>query len=122
MGAEWFDYKGEKIMYSDYRNHKTEEELFQTLAMAEKLVRMTDHEVPMLFNYEGVSLTMGFMNRLKELGQEVARSQRLNRQALIGINGMKNILLQSYLRATGETRIKLFSTEEEALNWLVERK
>lgn len=122
MGAAWFEYKGEKIMYVDYRDNKTEDELFQTLATAEKLVRMTDTEVPMLFNYEGVSLTMGFMNRLKDLGQEVARSQRLNRQAVVGITGLKNILLRGYLRATGETRIKVSSSEKEALDWLIAQK
>lgn len=120
MGAAWLDYNGTKILYIDYRRSKSEEELLQTLSLAEKMVRITsiEIEIPMLFNYDGVLLTIGFMNRLKELGQEVARSDRLNRQAVVGITGFKNILLQSYLLATGETRIKLFRTEYEALAWL----
>ena len=118
MGADWLDYNGQKIMYIDYREHKTEAELLQTLAMAEKLIRMTTTDIPMLFNYEGVSVTVGFMKRLKELGKEAARSQRLNRQAVVGITGLKSILLQGYLRTTGETRIQSFETEQDALDWL----
>jgi len=57
-----------------------------------------------------------FMARLKETGKQV--KPVMEKQAIVGITGLKAILLDAYNRFT-ESASKPFSTQEEAKEWLV---
>lgn len=120
MSATWVEHKGRKIIYLDFRECKSEDELLQVLAESEKLITGTSGVVWAVSNYEGVAVTAGFLNRLKEMGKRAVQSQRIEKLALLGITQMKNILVQGYLNATGQKNIRTFNSEKEALDWLAE--
>ena len=44
---------------------------------------------------------------------------KMKPQEVIGISGMKTILLDGYILFTGAKDLKIFNTEAEALDWLV---
>ena len=57
------------------------------------------------------------MTRVQELGK--VNYPNLGKQALLGVTGLKNILLQGFLTVTGTKDMKPFENEAEALEWLV---
>jgi hypothetical protein len=59
------------------------------------------------------------MERVKQLGRTVF-SQKAERSALVGITGLKLVLLQAYIAFTGHKNIQVFRSEAAALEWLVE--
>ncbi len=120
MSASWIEHKGKKILYLDFRNCKTEDELLQVLAESQAFILATTGSVVTLSNYEGVSVTTGFLNRLKELGKRAVQNQRIEKLALLGITEMKSVLVQGYLNATGQKNMRTFNSEQEALDWLAE--
>jgi hypothetical protein len=120
MGVKWIEHKGKKIVYLDFRDCKTEEQLLQVLSETQALFQATAGTVVTLSNYEGVSVTAGFLNRLKELGKRAVQTQRIERMAVLGITEIKSVLVQGYLNATGQKNMRTFNSESEALDWLAE--
>ena len=115
---KWIDHKGKKIMYGDYRGLKTIEEMLQTLdeAISEELASPT--KVLVLANFEDSFGSPEFMGHLKQVGKEML--PKVQKTAVLGITGVKGILLNAYIRFTGDENIRTFDTEAEALDWLVE--
>jgi hypothetical protein len=44
---------------------------------------------------------------------------KVAKTALLGIAGVKGVLVQGYAFFTGEKNLKTFSTEQDAMEWLV---
>ncbi len=120
MSAKWMQHKGKKILYLDFRGSQTEDDLIQVLAEAQAHILAIRESVLTLSNYEGVSVTTGFLNRLKEMGRQAVQNQRIDKLALLGITEMKNVLVQGYLSATGQKNVRTFAREADALDWLAE--
>jgi hypothetical protein len=120
MGSKWIEHKGKKIVYLDFRECKNEEQLIQVLADAQTLIQAQPEKVVTLSNYDGVSVTAGFLNRLKELGKQAVQTGRIQKLAVLGITELKSVLVQGYLNATGQKNTRTFTSEAEALDWLVE--
>lgn len=120
MGSKWVEHKGKKIVYLDFRECKSEDELVQVLLQAQGLIQATTGTVVTLSNYEGVSVTAGFLSRLKDLGKRAVQNQRIERMAILGITEMKSVLVQGYLNATGQRNARTFDTEANALDWLTQ--
>lgn len=117
MSVKRITHKGNVVYYADYRGLKTSEEQMKTL---DDLVAMTKSSAGgdlILSNYEGVSLSTEYMNRIKAAGKE--QKGKIKRQAVVGVTGLKTVLLNGYILFTGANNIKSFSTEAEALDWLV---
>ncbi len=58
------------------------------------------------------------MNELNKAGKEVFES-KAEKQAILGLTGLKSILFQTYLRFTGTKTTKAFTSEDEAVDYLV---
>ena len=115
---KWIDHKGKKILYVDYRGLKTTKELIQTLdeSISEEVASPT--KVLVLANFAGSFGSTEFMGHLKQVGKEMM--PKVQKTAVLGITGAKEILLNVYLRFTGDKNIRTFVTEAKALDWLVE--
>jgi hypothetical protein len=59
-----------------------------------------------------------FMAHVKETALELKPKQK--KVAMVGMTGIKEILLQAYNKIVGVTNQKLFDTVEQAKEWLVE--
>ena len=119
MTTKWIEHQGKRILYIDYRGHKTDTEMFQTMDEEVKIEAASPVKVLGLANFVGVNVTANYMARVNKTGVEV-RNQKVQKMALLGVTGLKLILLQSYFRFTGATNMKTFDTEAAALAWLVE--
>ena len=103
------------IVVTDYRGLKGAEQI-KTLEQLAQIAKMSPTSVPFLSNFEGANIGPEYVNRVKALGR--GHQTNTNRQALLGIKGLKNLLLKSYIALTGAKEIKAFDTETEAMDWL----
>jgi hypothetical protein len=116
MSVSWKDYNGKKILYIDYRG-MNEEEGIKNVEHQADIMRHLNEKVLVLADYTGTFATLNFMNRLKKLGKEVLEP-KTEKGALIGVVGIKKMLLNTYNLFTGGN-LKAFNSEEEALKYLV---
>lgn len=116
MGTEWIEHKGKRILYVDYRGLKGA----QLIEMAEteaKTIVAAPTKVLVLDDFEGISVDSEFMNRIKQLGKDA--EPKTARCAILGVTGLKEILLRAYNAFTGG-RSQPFRTKAEALDWLAQ--
>ncbi len=120
MSVTWTEYKGKRILDVDYRDLDPKE-FIESLDLVVKTIL----EVPpptkiiSLTNLEGAVVNKEGMAKLKEMGPKV--ETRIEKSAIVGIHGIRHVLLSAYNRVTGASKHKqrLFNTREEALEWLV---
>lgn len=117
MSVKLIEHKGKKVLYADYRGLMTTEQQIQCLDELEQLQHKSAVSLPILSNFEGISIGAESIARTKEWGKR--NELKIKRQALLGITGLKTILLRGYMAFTGQTNIKTFESEGEALDWLV---
>ena len=108
--------KGQTILVADYRGLNKAEQQIQNLDELAKILKSSPSSLPIFSNFDGVPVGTEFMNKVKPWGKEL--QPKIKRQALLGVTGLKNILLQGYILFTGEKEIKTFDTEAEALAYL----
>lgn len=119
MPASWIEHRGRQILFFDYRDQKTDEELIATLEAGSAMMQPLRRAALLYNDFEGSVIGSAFMKRVKEVG----RMNRLliDRSALTGVGGLKVVFFNAYLRATGERHTRAFRTRQEALDFLVAR-
>jgi hypothetical protein len=117
MSFCWKTYNGTQVFYADYSGLKTDE-MIKLLYESCEVLKKSPQKVPLLTNFENTIGTTEFMNEVKRLGKEVI-SVKTTKTALLGITGIKSVLVQGYTFFTGEKNLKTFKTENEAMDWLV---
>ena len=120
MKTGWIHYKTYEILYVDYAGGKTEEELLANLFAAKPLLQgRQSQKIRILLDVTGSFSTPKFMSEAKKLEREFMY-QFDTRRAVIGINGIKRLVLDGFNIFVHEKhRIKPFSTKDEALEYLV---
>jgi hypothetical protein len=116
MSVEWIEHKGKRILYVDYSGMQ-EEEGIKNLETQADLMRTLTESVLVLANYQGTYATPTFMKYVQTLGREVIEP-KTKKGALIGITGIKKLLLNTYNMVTGGS-LKAFPDRESALEYLV---
>ncbi|HAP44751.1 MAG: hypothetical protein A2087_12255 [Spirochaetes bacterium GWD1_61_31] len=117
MGVQWIEIKGKKILYVDYRGVTKTEDSLKILREAIEIERASAGGLLLLQNYEGTHANEEFVAEIKRLGAEV--SDKLAKNAVVGLSGIKKIFLSAYVRFSGEKVLRSFNTEAEAHDWLV---
>lgn len=117
MSIQWIEHRGKRILRSDHSGLKSDA-LIESEKQALAMMRDESGKVLVLNIYSGAFGDLEYMQKIKELGNEI--EERTERNAIIGVRGVQLILLQAYNRVTGVSENqRLFDTEEEALVWLV---
>lgn len=118
MGVEWLEHEGKRVLFTDHRDCSSKqviENLDTQLEMVQEIPPPT--KILILTNAEGAVLDTAAMTRSKAIGSEI--EARIEKHAIVGIHGIRNILLAAYNRVTGAGKHqKLFDNHEEALDWL----
>jgi hypothetical protein len=117
MNPKWINHQGKRILYVDYSGCKNTDDMISMLQKA--IVEESKMKNGLtLANFEGCcAITTEYMNEAKKLGKEI-RNEKVAKTALLGITGIRKVLLQGYQMFTGNKRTVAFSSEKEALNWL----
>ena len=113
--VEWITHKGKKILFSDYSNVKSQEEMHTIMNESLKIVNETPGKVSSLVDMTNASVGPDFMKAAKEEGKKFLHKR--DKSALLGITGLKAMLLKGYNLFSGDSA-KPFGTKEEALDYL----
>jgi hypothetical protein len=108
-------YKGQEIIYTDFRDC-TEEEMLQLLDQGQELVLQGKQQTLQLTNITRAYATRKFTVRANEVGKATKHLTR--KEAIVGITGAKKVLFRAYNLLMGGVA-RTFETEEEAKEWLI---
>jgi hypothetical protein len=117
MSFKWDMYKGKQILYVDYGGLNTED-MIKLLKESCDELNKSRGGVLLLASFENTTIESKFMNEVNRLGKEII-TVKASKTALLGISGVKGVLVQGYTFFTGEKNLKSFSTERDAMEWLI---
>tara|TARA_Y100001949_G_C15783468_1_gene241691 strand:+ start:57 stop:416 length:360 start_codon:yes stop_codon:yes gene_type:complete len=117
MPVSTINYKNKRIVFIDYTDCKTKEEMIATLREAAELFKASPEKVLSLSDFTDAFGSKEFMDESKRLSVEVLRA-KTEKAALLGITGIKKVLLKGF-NAFSTNKLVPFDTKEEALEYLV---
>lgn len=109
-------YKGKEILYINYDDIAGDDKMLEVLNEAERIILTDNTPHLQLVNFNNTFATTGYMAAAKEFGKKT--KHLTSKSAIVGITGVKVILLKSYNLVSGE-KLKPFKTIEEAKDYLV---
>ena len=115
-GAEFITHKGIKILNLDLRNEQDIEKSATAFRTAQKLATSEPPKsVRLITDVTGAHYTSEGVSVIKEFSSAV--TPYMKGSAIVGVTGIKQIIVQSLVRLSGR-EMKLFKTREDALEWL----
>lgn len=100
MSIRWIEYKGIRVLYTDWR-HKTPKQLNSLLQeYTEVLQSLDEGDVHRIANMEGVPLSEDIVNIGKQLGKDIF-SKRTGKSIVLGITGIRKFYFKIYKFAAG---------------------
>lgn len=117
MPVSIITHKNKQIVLIDYTDCKSKEEMIATLRDAAELFKTSTEKVLSLSDFTGTFGSKEFMEESKRLSIEVLRA-KIEKAALLGITGIKKMLLQRF-NAFSTNKLVPFNTKEEVLEYLV---
>jgi hypothetical protein len=115
MALSWIDHGGKRILLNDFRDLSEAE----ALAQLDEEVRLLESEpgkVRMLVDVTGAPIMLGFVARARALAPRI--EARLERQAVLGITGVKSVLLAGFNLVSKGVPLQPFPTEAAARDYL----
>ncbi len=121
MSVQWKEHQGKTYLSIDYRGCSTQQDMIDTFEQQVtemRAVSAAGGRTLVLSNFEGTKVGSELLDRIKQAGKERGQ-QSLGKNAILGISGLKNILLKGFIAYTGLHNVKPFDDEAAALDWLV---
>lgn len=115
MRVEWIHHNGKKVLFADYSNVKTQEELLEIQKESIRVAREISGTFLSMGDVTNSALGPDFMKEAKLQGKEF--KHKMDKSAIIGITGLKGMLLKGFNLFSGDS-VKPFATKEEALDYL----
>ncbi|WP_109829414.1 hypothetical protein [Reichenbachiella versicolor] len=116
MAIENLQVGGRNILYANFEGMKSEDELLAQAAYTVQTLKVAEGCRFFLANFKEASVNAKFMAHIKKDAKTLLTRYPIV-TAIIGIDGLKQILVQGYIRFTG-SKLKIFKTKEEALQYL----
>ena len=116
MSISIINHQGRDIVFVDYQQCKSIEEAIETVAESEKFLLSYPGEALVLVDITGIIGSKEYMDRAKEMGKKV--DHKVAKRAILGVTGLKMVLLQGYTRLT-KSNTQPFSSRDEALDFLI---
>lgn len=117
MGTTWIDYKGKRILFADYRQSGTAENLAKILDNVIGIAKKTQNLL-IISNFEGETAYPEFIERIRLWGKDSCQ-KNIIKSAVIGISGLKMVYFNTYIIITGDKKTKAFTSYDNAMDWLV---
>lgn len=116
MPVSILNHKGKEIIYVDHKGLQGEG-MINCFKEASKEILLRKNTALSLADFTGVDISKEFIEYLKS--EEVKPiTQCVKKEAIIGVSGIKKMVLNIYSALTG-SGAKVFNTQEEAMDFLV---
>ena len=112
----YIPYKGKQILYVDYSHCNDKWEMIALVEASAPHYSKAPGKILTLSDFNNVTGSPEYMNRVKALGKELFDA-KTEKGAVLGITGLKKVLLQGY-NLISKQKIVAFDTKEEALEYL----
>jgi hypothetical protein len=116
MSTRWVTHQGHRILYTDFRDCASEDEMNAVFEKAVQMVLAEPEPVLTLNNFDGVDVSTAFLRKLRTRGADY--SHKVRAKAVLGVTGVKKTLINTYSIRTG-IDARAFGTEAEAIAYLV---
>jgi hypothetical protein len=116
MPTTWITHQGKRVLYTDFRDCKTEAEMEAVFEKAVQMVLASPDPVLTMNNFDGVAVPGTFLRTLRTRGADYKHKVRA--KAVLGVTGIKKTLINTYSVLTG-IDARAFDTEAAALAYLV---
>ena len=117
MSISYLHHKGKKIMFIDYSQCKTPKDMLALLDLVKQEYEKTTESYLAINDFTNTYGSEEFLSKAKELGPKVF-DKRTIKSAVLGVTGIKKILLQAYNVVVKNKQVP-FNTKAEALEYLV---
>lgn len=116
--VKWISHKGKRVIYVDYTNLSSTEKkkFYEAIDQAKEFILKGGNNLLLLVDVRESFGDSEIIARLKQDGKE--EKPFIAKQAVVGITGMKSILLSAVNTFTG-IGMKPFDSVEQAKDWLV---
>ena len=117
MKSRWVKKNNVAVLHLDYSNFKLDIEALraEVLEADAEILREPKGTVLVLIDLRGTAASGAVVSMFKESSQ--ITTPYIRRHALIGVTGIKRFLADKVAQLAGKP-MRLFDTEEEALDWL----
>lgn len=119
LGYKWMEHDGKKILYMDLGTENPDE-LKEITSQIEKIIEIeSSKSILCLCNVEGIVINPANIEILKNFTKHNEPYMKMT--AVLGVDGLKQIIFNSILLFTRRKNLILKSSREEALKWLVKQ-
>jgi hypothetical protein len=115
---QFIAHNGKEIFFVDYSQCKDKWEMIKLLEASADFYRRSNTKILSLSDFHNIKGSSEFMDAAKKLNKEVL-DDWTEKGAVIGVSGLKKVLLQGYNLIASQKLIP-FDTKEEALKYLAE--
>lgn len=98
MKVSWIEYKGKRILFSDYSGC-TVEQMISQLKTETNMILQENGNVLYLADFTNTVISPDYMKAVNEAGKKT--KSIVNKSALVGISGMKAMLMNTFNMITG---------------------
>lgn len=117
MPVSSINHKGREILHVDLRDLKHKKDVLDSFdEMKEHYLK--SNEIYLLFDMTKAYWDPDIMSKLKDYGKKYFNG-RSKKRAVLGVTGLRKILMKGYTAATG-TEVKLFDDLEKAKDYLAQ--
>jgi hypothetical protein len=115
---EQFEYEGKKFIYYDVSHFKNNAQFWEFITYAKEIIQKypKGNSLFSITNVEGVlydSETKTIIAEWMDVNRPYVRQG-----AVIGLDGIKRIMVNSILKMSGRNNMKFFRARDEAVQWL----
>ena len=118
MPVSYIEHKGKKLLHVDFKDMKEKQIVLENIELMVKFYKEATEDIYLLLDVRGTYNDPEVMDKLKNYGKTVFKGRSKNR-AILGITGMKKLLLRAYSTFTN-TDVSVFETVEDAKDYLAE--
>ncbi len=115
MPVSFLTHQDRQIFFIDYSGLKRKEDMMKTLKEAVSMAAETEGPLRTLIDISNASGSPEWLEESKKQGKEIR--DKAEKTAIIGVTGIKKILLMGYNTVVGG-RVKPFNSKDEALAYL----
>ena len=113
---QFIAHNGKQVFFVDYSQCKDKWEMIKLLEASADFYRRSTTKLLSLSDFHNIKGSSEFMDAAKRLNKEII-DEKTEKGAVLGVTGLKKVLLQGY-NMIAKQKLMPFDSKEEALKYL----